>query len=56
MRLAGMIYSGFLEPVARAKIALYPVNMEELAEKIRSGFTLGHQRVASHPPGQGRAT
>jgi hypothetical protein len=55
-RLAGMAYSGFLEAAARAKITLYPVNMEELAEEIRRGFTLGRQRLADHPAGQGGAT
>jgi predicted HTH domain antitoxin len=53
-RLAGMTYSDFLEAAARAKISLYPVNMEELTEEIRCGFTLGRQRIASHPPGQGK--
>jgi predicted HTH domain antitoxin len=55
-RLAEMTYSDFLEAAARAKVVLYPVDMEELAEEIGRGFTLGRQRVAGHPAGQGGAT
>jgi len=55
-RLAGMTYSDFLEAAARAKVALYPVDMDELAEEIGRGFTLGRQRVAGEPAGQGGTT
>lgn len=55
-RLAGMTYSDFLETAARAKVTLYPVDMEELAEEADRGFTLGRQRLAGHPIGQGEAT
>src|SRR5215469_10481458 len=50
-RLAGMTYSDFLEAAARAKVTLYPVDMEELAEEAGRGFTVGRQRLAGHPVG-----
>jgi hypothetical protein len=55
-RLAGLTYADFLEASARAKVELFPVNLEELKEAVRYGYTLGRQRVASDPAGQGRAT
>jgi predicted HTH domain antitoxin len=48
-RLAGMAYGEFLEAAARAKVMIYPVDIEELKEEIGRGFTLGRQRVADHP-------
>ena len=48
-RLAGMTYGEFLEAAARAKVMLYPANMEEFQEELSCGFTLGRQRVADHP-------
>ena len=55
-RLAEMTYSASLEAAARAKVDLYPVDMEELTEEADRGFTLGRQRLADHPVGQGGAT
>jgi predicted HTH domain antitoxin len=52
-RLAGMNYGGFLEAAARAKVMLFPVDLEELKEEASRGFTLGRQRIAHHPAGQG---
>jgi predicted HTH domain antitoxin len=52
-RLAGMSYADFLEAAARAKVELFPVNMEELREEIQLGFTLGRERVADHLAEQG---
>jgi predicted HTH domain antitoxin len=52
-RLAGMTYAEFLEAAARAKVELFHVDLEELKEEIAHGFTLGRQRVANHPSGQG---
>src|SRR5260370_37005822 len=52
-RLAGMTYGGFLEAAARAKVMLFPVDLEELKEEATRGFTLGRQRIAHHPAGQG---
>jgi len=40
-RLAGMTYGDFLEAAAHAKIELFPVDFEELAEAINRGHTLG---------------
>ncbi len=40
-RLAGMTYGGFLEAAARAKVMVYPVDIEEFKEEIGRGFTLG---------------
>ena len=51
-RLAGMTYGDFIEAAARAKVVLFPVNIEEFKEEISRGFTLGRQRVADHPAGQ----
>lgn len=48
-RLAGMTYGEFLEAAARAKVVLYPVDIEEFKEEIDRGFTLGRQRLADHP-------
>jgi len=50
-RLAGLTYADFLEAAARAKIELFPMNVEELAEEIERGFTLGRQRLSDHPAG-----
>jgi hypothetical protein len=50
-RLAGLAYADFLEAAARAE--LFPVNFEEIQEAINRGDTLGRQRVASDPVGQG---
>jgi hypothetical protein len=52
-RLAGMIYGEFLEAAARARVTLFPVHVEELKDEATRGFTLGRQRVAPHPPGEG---
>jgi predicted HTH domain antitoxin len=52
-RLAGMTYDGFLEAAARDKVVLFPVDLEELWEEATRGFTLGRQRLAHHPAGQG---
>jgi predicted HTH domain antitoxin len=54
-RLAGMTYGEFLEAAARAKVMLYPVDVDELKEEIGRGFTLGRQRIADHSACQGRA-
>jgi predicted HTH domain antitoxin len=45
-RLAGMTYGGFLEAAARAKVVLFPVDLDELREEVTRGFTLGRQRLA----------
>ena len=55
-RLAGLAYGNFLEAAARAKIELFPVNIEELKEEISCGYTLGGQRVASDPSGRSGST
>jgi predicted HTH domain antitoxin len=55
-RLAGLTYADFLEAAARAKVELFPVDLEELKEEISRGYTLGRQRVAGHPAGPGGAT
>jgi len=52
-RLAGMTYGEFLEAAAQARIELFQVDLEELKEEIGGGFTLGRQRIADHPAGQG---
>jgi len=52
-RLAGMTYADFLEAAVRAKVVLFPVDLEELKEEATRGFTLGRQRLAHHPAGQG---
>ncbi len=52
-RLAGMTYADFLEAAARSRVELFPVRIEELTEEINRGFTLGGQRLADHPSGQG---
>jgi hypothetical protein len=52
-RLAGMTYGDFLETAARAKVVLFPVDLEELKEEATRGFTMGRQRLAHHPAGQG---
>ena len=54
-RLAGMTYAEFLDAAARAKIELFPVNLEHFKEQINRGFTLGGERVADHLAGQGGA-
>lgn len=50
-RLAGLTYADFLEAAARAKIELFPVDLEELKEEISRGYTLGRQRVAGDSAG-----
>jgi predicted HTH domain antitoxin len=50
-RLAGMTYGDFLEAAAHAKIELFPVDFEELAEAINRGHTLGRQCVPGDPAG-----
>ncbi|HEV3447766.1 MAG TPA: UPF0175 family protein [Gemmataceae bacterium] len=50
-RLAGLTYADFLEAAARAKIELFPVDLEELKEEISRGYTLGRQRLAGDSPG-----
>ena len=55
-RLAGLTYSEFLEAAARAKVTLFPVDLEELKEEATLGYTLGSQRFAHHPAGQGGAS
>jgi predicted HTH domain antitoxin len=52
-RLAGMTYGDFLEAAARAKVVLFPVDLEELKEQATRGFALGRQRITHHPAGQG---
>jgi predicted HTH domain antitoxin len=52
-RLAGTTYGSFLEAAARAKVVLFPVDFDELKEEVTHGFTLGRQRLADHPAGQG---
>ena len=47
-RLAGLTYAEFLEAAAKAKVELFPVDLEELKEEIERGFTLGRQRLADH--------
>jgi predicted HTH domain antitoxin len=53
-RLAGITYGEFLEAAARAKVMVYPVDIEEFKEEIGRGFTLGRQRVADHSADQGQ--
>jgi predicted HTH domain antitoxin len=55
-RLAGMTYGEFLEEAARAKVVLFPVDLEELREEATLGYTLGRQRFTNHPAGQGGAS
>src|SRR5438105_7745592 len=55
-RLAGLTYGDFLEAAAHAKVELFPVDLEELKEQATRGYTLGRQRLASHPAGQGGAS
>lgn len=55
-RLAGMSYGTFVAEAARQKIELYPVDLEEFQEEITRGFTLGRQRLPSHPVGGGGQT
>jgi hypothetical protein len=50
-----MTYGEFLEAAARAKVMLFPVDLEELKEEATRGYTLGRQRFAHHPAGQGGA-
>jgi hypothetical protein len=52
-RLAGLTYGAFLEAAARAKVVLFPVDLEELSEEVTRGFTLGRERLANHSPGEG---
>jgi predicted HTH domain antitoxin len=54
--LAGMTYGEFLEAAARAKVTLFPVDLEELREEATRGYTLGGQRLTHHPAGQGGAS
>ena len=53
LRLAGMSYADFLVAAAKAKVVLFPVDLGKLKEEATRGFTLGRQRFADHPPGQG---
>ena len=53
-RLAGLTYADFLEAAARAKVELFPVDLEELKEEIHGGFTLGRQHVTDHLAGEDR--
>src|SRR5439155_11348289 len=53
-RLAGLTYADFLEAAARAKVELFPVDLQELKEEIGRGFTLGRQCLADHPANQDR--
>jgi predicted HTH domain antitoxin len=55
-RLAGLAYADFLEAAAKARIELFPVDLEELNEEIRRGYTLGRQRVPGDSPGPRGAT
>jgi predicted HTH domain antitoxin len=55
-RLAGMTYGEFLEAAARAKVMLFPVDVEELKEEATRGYTLGRQRFTDHSAGQGGAS
>jgi predicted HTH domain antitoxin len=48
-RLAGLTYADFLEAAERAKIELFPVDLDELKEEIGRGYTLGRQCVAGWP-------
>ena len=50
-RLAALTYADFLEAAARARIELFPVDLEELREEISRGYTLGRQRIAGDSPG-----
>jgi hypothetical protein len=52
-RLGGVTYAQFLGTAAPAQIELFPVRVDELTEEVNRGFTLGRQRLANHPPGQG---
>jgi predicted HTH domain antitoxin len=52
-RLAGMAYADFLQAAARAKVMLFPVNLEELQEEATRGYTLGRERLASDPASRG---
>lgn len=54
-RLASMTYGEFLEAAARAKVMVYPVDIEEFKEEIGRGFTLGRKCVADHSADQSRA-
>jgi len=53
-RLAGLTYTDFLEAAAKAKVELFPVNLDELTEEVRRGYTLGRQRVAGDSAEQSR--
>lgn len=55
-RLAGMTYADFLEAAVRAKVQLFPVDLQELKEEIGRGFTLGRQCLASDPVNQDRTS
>src|SRR5437870_2336748 len=52
-RLAGLTYASFLAAAAQAKVDLFQYTIEELTEEIKRGFTMGGQRIANHPAGQG---
>jgi hypothetical protein len=52
-RLAGMTYGDFFGAAARARVVLFPVNLEELKEEPTRGFTLGRQRFAHRSTGEG---
>ncbi len=55
-RLAGLSYAHFLEAAARAKVALFSIDSEELNEEISRGFTMGRQRVTDHLVGKSGTT
>ena len=42
-RLADMTYAEFLEAAARAKVELFPIDVQEFKEEISRGFTLGRE-------------
>ena len=52
-RLAGLPYAGFLEAAGRHKVDLFQYTIEELTDQINRGYTLGRQRLADHPAGEG---
>lgn len=54
-RLAGLSYTEFLEAAAREKVELFPVDFAEFEEEALRGYTLGRQRLASHPVGKNGA-
>ncbi len=47
-RLAGLTYADFLQAAATAKVELFPITEDEVAEELSRGFNLGGQRFADH--------